>query len=78
MLSKVTKSALLAGFLSGSFLPAQAQNEGVDEVVVTTTRTPSLRIDNPGNIATIDPSESISLFPVELLNTAPGVHIHRG
>jgi iron complex outermembrane receptor protein len=78
MLSKITKSALLAGFLSGSFLPAQAQNEGVDEVVVTTTRTPSLRIDNPGNIATIDPSESISLFPVELLNTAPGVHIHRG
>ncbi len=72
------KTAFLAALLSGAYLPAQAQNEGIDEVVVTTTRTPSLRLDNPGNIATLDPSESISLFPVELLNTAPGVHIHRG
>jgi outer membrane receptor protein involved in Fe transport len=78
MLSKITKTTLLAALLSSAQLPAQAQNEGVDEVVVTTTRTPSLRLDNPGNIATIDPSESLSLFPVELLNTAPGVHIHRG
>jgi len=72
------KTTLLAAVVSGAYLPAQAQNEGVDEVVVTTTRAPSLRLDNPGNIATLDPSESISLFPVELLNTAPGVHIHRG
>ena len=78
MLSTITKTTLLAALLSSAQLPAQAQNEGVDEVVVTTTRTSSLRLDNPGNIATIDPSESLSLFPVELLNTAPGVHIHRG
>ena len=71
-------TALFAALMSGAHQPAQAQNDGVDEVVVTTTRAPSLRLDNPGNIAKIDPSESVSLFPVELLNTAPGVHIHRG
>lgn len=57
---------------------AHAQTAVIDEVIVTTTRTDSLRIDNPGNIATLDPSETINLFPVELLNRAPGVHIHRG
>jgi outer membrane receptor protein involved in Fe transport len=50
----------------------------VDEIIVTTTRSDSLRIDNPGNIATLDPSKTVNLFPVELLNQAPGVHIHRG
>ena len=57
---------------------AHVQTAVIDEVIVTTTRTDSLRIDNPGNIATLDPSETINLFPVELLNRAPGVHIHRG
>ena len=58
--------------------PAVAQTAVIDEVIVTTTRSDSLRIDNPGNIATLDPSQTINLFPVELLNQAPGVHIHRG
>ncbi|MDG2496253.1 MAG: TonB-dependent receptor, partial [Alphaproteobacteria bacterium] len=76
-------TAMFAALMSSAALPALAQNvaqnnDGVDEVVVTTTRAPSLRLDNPGNIATLDPSQSVSLFPVELLNTAPGVHIHRG
>lgn len=76
-------TAMFAALMSGTALPALTQNvaqnnDGVDEVVVTTTRAPSLRLDNPGNIATLDPSQSVSLFPVELLNTAPGVHIHRG
>ena len=58
--------------------PAFAQTAVVDEVIVTTTRSDSLRIDNPGNIATLDPSKTVNLFPVEMLNQAPGVHIHRG
>jgi outer membrane receptor protein involved in Fe transport len=58
--------------------PALAQTAVVDEIIVTTTRSDSLRIDNPGNIATLDPSKTVNLFPVELLNQAPGVHIHRG
>ncbi|HAT08150.1 MAG TPA: TonB-dependent receptor, partial [Rhodobiaceae bacterium] len=57
---------------------ASAQTAVIDEVIVTTTRSDSLRIDNAGNIATIDPSETVNLFPVEMLNRAPGVHIHRG
>lgn len=57
---------------------ASAQTAVIDEVIVTTTRADSLRIDNAGNIATIDPSETVNLFPVEMLNRAPGVHIHRG
>ena len=57
---------------------ALAQTAVIDEVIVTTTRADSLRIDNAGNIATIDPSEAVNLFPVEMLNRAPGVHIHRG
>ena len=57
---------------------AMAQTAVIDEVIVTTTRSDSLRIDNAGNIATIDPSETVNLFPVEMLNRAPGVHIHRG
>ena len=57
---------------------ALAQTAVIDEVIVTTTRADSLRIDNAGNIATIDPSETVNLFPVEMLNRAPGVHIHRG
>jgi outer membrane receptor protein involved in Fe transport len=58
--------------------PVAAQTAVIDEVIVTTTRSDSLRIDNAGNIATLDPSEGVNLFPVELLNKAPGVHIHRG
>ena len=57
---------------------ALAQTAVIDEVIITTTRADSLRIDNAGNIATIDPSETVNLFPVEMLNRAPGVHIHRG
>ena len=57
---------------------AMAQTAVIDEVIVTTTRSDSLRIDNAGNISTIDPSETVNLFPVEMLNRAPGVHIHRG
>ena len=57
---------------------ALAQTAVLDEIIVTTTRSESLRIDNPGNIASLDPSETVNLFPVELLNQAPGVHIHRG
>ncbi len=69
-------AALLATSLFGG--PAYAQTAVLDEIIVTTTRSDSLRIDNPGNIATLDPTESVNLFPVELLNKAPGVHIHRG
>jgi iron complex outermembrane receptor protein len=70
---------LLAGTaITPAITQAVAQTAVVDEVIVTTTRSDSLRIDNPGNIATLDPSESINLFPVELVNRAPGVHIHRG
>ena len=73
------KSAFIAIALTGTALNgAIAQTAVLDEVVVTTARSESLRIDNPGNIATLDPSETINLFPVELLNRAPGVHIHRG
>jgi len=74
------KSTFTTGLLATSLLagPAMAQTAVLDEIVVTTTRSDSLRIDNPGNIATLDPSESVNLFPVELLNKAPGVHIHRG
>ncbi len=70
---------LLAGTaITPAITKAVAQTAVVDEVIVTTTRSDSLRIDNPGNIATLYPSESINLFPVELVNRAPGVHIHRG
>ena len=72
---KIIKAAFIATLLSTSVM---AQTAVLDEIVVTTTRSDSLRIDNPGNIATLDPSETINLFPVELLNKAPGVHIHRG
>ena len=58
--------------------PALAQTAVLDEIIVTTTRSDSTRIDNPGNIASLDPAESVNLFPVELVNRAPGVHIHRG
>ena len=65
-------------FTTTALVPAMAQTAVLDEVVVTTTRTETVRLDNPGNIATIDPSETVNLFPVELVNRAPGVHIHRG
>ncbi len=68
------KTALASALMASSALAQDV----LDEVVVTTTRTESLRIDNPGNIARIDPSETVNLFPVELINRAPGVHIHRG
>ena len=69
-------ATMLWGSALGS--AASAQTAVIDEVIVTTTRADSLRIDNTGNIATIDPSETVNLFPVEMLNRAPGVHIHRG
>ena len=56
----------------------QAQTSVLDEVVVTTTRSETIRLDNAGNIASLDPAEGVNLFPVELVNRAPGVHIHRG
>ena len=75
--SKYLWTATLLGIVALSPV-AVAQTAVVDEVIVTTTRSDSLRIDNAGNIATIDPSETVNLFPVEMLNRAPGVHIHRG
>lgn len=68
-------SALLSALMSTAAL---AQTAVLDEVVVTTTRSETLRMDNAGNIASLDPSQSVNLFPVELVNRAPGVHIHRG
>ena len=56
---------------------AQTNPDSIDdEVVVTTTRAPTPKADNPGNIATLPPA--VAIYPVELLNRAPGVHIHRG
>ena len=80
ILGKSTKFLLAATMLGATALgsAALAQTAVIDEVIVTTTRADSLRIDNAGNIATIDPSETVNLFPVEMLNRAPGVHIHRG
>jgi outer membrane receptor protein involved in Fe transport len=75
-ISKTLKQFALANLLLVA--PVAAQTAVIDEVIVTTTRSDSLRIDNAGNIATLDPSEGVNLFPVELLNKAPGVHIHRG
>ena len=74
--TKFMGQTVLTSLLLGA--PAVAQTAVIDEVIVTTTRSDSLRIDNPGNIATLDPSQTVNLFPVELLNQAPGVHIHRG
>ncbi|MDA8712410.1 TonB-dependent receptor [Alphaproteobacteria bacterium] len=74
--TKFIEQTILTSLLLGA--PAVAQTAVIDEVIVTTTRSDSLRIDNPGNIATLDPSQTVNLFPVELLNQAPGVHIHRG
>ncbi|MGB1463437.1 MAG: TonB-dependent receptor, partial [Parvibaculales bacterium] len=80
ILGKSTKFLLAATMLGATAFgsAASAQTAVIDEVIVTTTRSDSLRIDNAGNIATIDPSETVNLFPVEMLNRAPGVHIHRG
>ncbi|NCF78794.1 MAG: TonB-dependent receptor [Alphaproteobacteria bacterium] len=74
--TKFIGQTVLMSLLLGA--PSVAQTAVIDEVIVTTTRSDSLRIDNPGNIATLDPSQTVNLFPVELLNKAPGVHIHRG
>ena len=52
--------------------------EAIDEIIVTTTRAPSARGNNPGNIAVLATDTTPALFPVKLLNSAPGVHIHRG
>ncbi len=79
MTCRATKSVFLAAIMSSTVLSgALAQTAVIDEVIVTTARSETLRIDNPGNIASLDPSETVNLFPVELLNRAPGVHIHRG
>ncbi len=68
---------IIAPFIVGG-TAAEAQNEIDDEIVVTTTRSAGLKADNPGNITTLDPRETVSLYPVELVNRAAGVHIHRG
>ena len=79
MTIRAAKSVFLAAIMSSTALSgALAQTAVIDEVIVTTARSETLRIDNPGNIASLDPSETVNLFPVELLNRAPGVHIHRG
>ena len=80
ILGKSTKFLLAATMLGATAFgsAASAQTAVIDEVIVTTTRSDSLRIDNAGNITAIDPSETVNLFPVEMLNRAPGVHIHRG
>ncbi|MBL6787562.1 MAG: TonB-dependent receptor [PS1 clade bacterium] len=58
---------------------AQESADGfVDELVVTTTRTEAPRLENPGNITTIDPDTRLSNYPADLLNQAPGINIHRG
>lgn len=48
----------------------------IDEIVVTTTREPQMRIDNVGNITSLRITESLPLFAGGLLNQAPGVQIH--
>ena len=79
MTIRAAQSVFLAAIMSSTALSgALAQTAVIDEVIVTTARSETLRIDNPGNIASLDPSETVNLFPVELLNRAPGVHIHRG
>lgn len=77
--------AALVGFLPMLTLAVphgQAQDapgvEAIDEIIVTTTRAPSARGNNPGNIAVLATDTTPALFPVKLLNSAPGVHIHRG
>ncbi len=73
--------ALLAGLPVNNTAAQNATNMDetyVDEVIVTTTRSETSRLDNSGSIATLDPFQTLSLFPVDLLNKAPGVHIHRG
>ena len=59
---------------------AQENNasEVLDELVVTTTRAQAPRLDNPGNITTLDPDTRLSNYPADLLNQAPGINIHRG
>ena len=57
---------------------AQEANYLVDEVVVTTTRSDTSRFDHAGNVSLLDPAETANLYPVELLNRAPGVYINRG
>ena len=53
-------------------------SEVFDELVVTTTRAEAPRLDNPGNITTLDPDTRLSNYPADLLNQAPGINIHRG
>ena len=73
---------IVLGFatLLAATIMAYAQNEIAitDEIVITTTRAASLKAENSGNIAILEDYEPIILYPVELLNRAPGVHIHRG
>ena len=81
MKKRILTFTLVTGtLLTGALMidGALAQTAVLDEVVVTTTRSETVRLDNPGNIATLDPAETVNLFPVELVNRAPGVHIHRG
>ena len=73
---------IVLGFatLLAATIMAYAQNEIAitDEIVITTTRAASLKAENSGNIAILEDYEPVILYPVELLNRAPGVHIHRG
>jgi outer membrane receptor protein involved in Fe transport len=81
-----TKYALLAPLISTSFLtsiniaPAQAEEDAylLNEIVVTTTRSATSRFDNAGNVTTLESDEKANLYPVELVNRAPGVYINRG
>jgi iron complex outermembrane receptor protein len=83
------KNAILLAALTASLygVAARAQDSAnqdsaastlVDELVVTTTRSQAPRLDNPGNITTLDPDTRLSNYPADLLNQAPGINIHRG
>ena len=80
---RTLKSSMLCVFmLSLQPVSAVAQendaSEVLDELVVTTTRAQAPRLDNPGNITTLDPDTRLSNYSADLLNQAPGINIHRG
>ena len=81
---RISKNTSLLCALALSLQPvsvvAQENNvsEVFDELVVTTTRAEAPRLDNPGNITTLDPDTRLSNYPADLLNQAPGINIHRG
>lgn len=73
----LTSSSFIA-LLIPTLVSAQDTVSGLDEVVVTTTRNETPRFDNAGNISTLDAGKNVNLFPVDLVNRAPGVQINRG